>query len=45
MRTQGNYIYFDKDDKEITINDINIDKPSYFNKANKNFRLNILTSN
>lgn len=45
MRTQGNYIYFDKEDKEITINDINIDKPSYFNKANKNFRLNILTSN
>lgn len=45
MKTQENYIYYDKEDKKIIINDITIDKPKYFNKANKNFRLNTLTNN
>lgn len=45
MRKEENYIYYAKEDSKITINDIEITKPIYFNKANKNFRLNILTNN
>lgn len=44
MRKQENYIFYDKEDDKISINDIDIPKPVYFNKANKNFRLNILNN-
>lgn len=44
MRYDNNYIYYDKEDTEITIDDITIEKPKYFNKANKNFRLNTETN-
>lgn len=43
MKTINNYIHFDKSDFTINIDDIDFEKPKYFNRAIKCFRYNIET--
>lgn len=43
MKKINNYIHFDKSDFKININNIEFEKPKYFNRAIKCFRYNIDT--